>query len=370
MATMATPPPIPQVRDRISAGVSAGIITSDQALALRQLPLDSGPERFSTVTNGDEPFALFRGFRDVFLSLGIVILSLGLGSIAFEVFGLELNGVIDRQDVGIASLLAAFAWGIAEWVTARLRMPLASLVTCLAFVAAFTAMVLTGLVSLGFFEPAAPAMAFLVPLVGALGGLIFYLRFRLPFALLTVAGGLAFTGFHVVGGLFGSSENSNFQLISGLVGVLVFAGAVFYELRDPTRQRRYSENAFWLHLIAAPLIVFALAGGLEATDISNAGEAVRIFLIVVGLGILALMIDRRAFIVSALLYLAGAVAYTISQSGISPDNQLAFTALVLGLFVVGLALGWQPLRRAFLRLLPDGLSSRLPNPVGPDALGG
>lgn len=372
---MVTPPPIlspsgPDIQDRISAGVAAGIITSDQGLALRQLPLDSGPERFSTMATGDEPFALFRGFRDVFLALGIVILSLGLGSIALEVFGLELDGFIDGQDVGIASLLAAFAWGIAEWVTARLRMPLASLVTCLAFVAAFTTMVLTGLISLGFLEPTAPAMAFLAPLVAALGGFIFYLRFRLPFAMLTVAGGLAFTGFHVVGGILGSGENSNFQLMSGLVGVLVFAGAVFYELRDPTRQRRFSENAFWLHLIAAPLIVFALTGGLEATDISSGGEAVRIFLIVFGLGLLALILDRRAFIVAALLYLAGAVAYTISQSGISPDNQLAFTALVLGLFVVGLALGWQPLRRAFLRLLPEDLSSRLPNPVGPDTLGG
>lgn len=365
-----TPPPFPVSQDRISAGVAAGIISSDQALALRQLPLDSGPERFLTVATGDEPFALFRGFRDVFLSLGIVILSLGLGSIAMDVFGLKLNGIVDWQDVGVSALLALFAWAVAEWVTARLRMPLASLVTCLAFITAFTAMIVTAMVSAGIFDFSVTVMELSVPMVMTLGGLIFYLRFRLPFALLTVAGGLALTIFNLVGDVFGSGAVASFQMVSGSVGLLVFFGAVFYELRDPKRQTRYSENAFWLHLIAAPLIVFSLTGGLEATDISNAGEAVRIFLIVFALGFLALMIDRRAFIVSALLYLAGAVAYTISQSVISPDNQLAFTALVLGLFVVGLALGWQPLRQIFLRLLPDGFSSRLPNPVGPDVLGG
>ncbi|GAB5509666.1 MAG: hypothetical protein Rhims3KO_10670 [Hyphomicrobiales bacterium] len=367
---MAMPPPIPVVQDRISAGVAAGIITSDQALALRQLPLDSVPERFSSITTGDEPFALFRGFRDVFLSLGIVILALGLGSIAKDMFGLEFDGVVTWQDVGVSALLAAFAWAIAEWVTARLRMPLASLVTCLAFISAFTAMVLTAVISANLINLSEMAMELSAPVVMTLGGLIFYLRFRLPFALLAVAGSLALTIFYAVSDMFGSHSVAEFQIVAGGVGLLIFAGAVFYELRDPKRQTRFSENAFWLHLIAAPLIVFALTGGLEATDISNAGEAVRIFVIVFALGFLALMIDRRAFIVAALLYLAGAVAYTISQSGISPDNQLAFTALVLGLFVVGLALGWQPLRRAFLRLLPDGLSSRLPNPVGPDALGG
>lgn len=166
------------------------------------------------------------------------------------------------------------------------------------------------------------------------------------------------------------SPGATFQIAAFVVGLVIFAVAISYELRDPRRVQRQSENAFWLHLLAAPLIVFALTGGATSLDVSSTGEALRMFAVVFALGLLALLIDRRAFIVSALLYLAGAIAYTVNQSGVAPDTQFAITALALGLFVVGLALGWQPLRQVFLGLLPDRWSAHLPNPAGPDALGG
>lgn len=367
---MAMPPPLPEVQDRISAGVAAGIITADQALALRQLPLDSGPERFSTVATGDEPFALFRGFRDVFLSLGIIVLAIGLGGIASEVFGMRLDGVVDWGDVALAASLAAIAWAVAEWVTGRLRMPLASLVTATAFaMAAATALLLAlslvGLVTLDDDESLSVALG-----LAALCAGLFYLRFGLPFTMALIAASLAFLLYRVIEDQLGSHAEASFRFYAGLIGVLTFLGALYYELRDPARQTRLSENAFWLHLIAAPLIVFALTGGREAVAIQTMAGAVHVFLIVAVLGAIALLIDRRAFIVAALLYFAGAIGFTISQSGMPANVQFAVTALIVGLFVVGLALGWHQLRQAFLGLLPDGLSSRLPNPMSPDALGG
>lgn len=367
---MATPPPMPQTRDRISAGVAAGIITPDQALALRQLPLDSGPERFSTVASGDEPFALFRGFRDVFLAIGIVILAVGLTSVAGQILGMRFDLQAGWTDALFGLVLAVIAWIVAEWVTGKLRMPLASLVTALAFSAAFAATLLSLSEMAGLSSGTGLSIDLLAPILGALGALLFYVRFRLPAALLLIAGGLSSTILRMIDPTWFDSPGLTFQFASLAVGFVVFAVAISYELRDPKRVQRQSENAFWLHLLAAPLIVFALTGGATSLDISSTGEALRMFAVVFVLGLLALLIDRRAFIVSALLYLAGAIAYTISQSGVAPDTQFAITALLLGLFVVGLALGWQPLRKAFLAMLPNGLSSRLPNPVGPDALGG
>ena len=365
---MTNPPPLPEVEARLSAGVAAGIITSDQALALRQLPLDARPERFSTVRPGDEPFALFRGFRDVFLALGIVILAMGLGGIASEVFGLRFDGVIGWDDFGLTVALAAIAWIVGEWVTARLRMPLASLVTAGVFALALTATGVTGLIAAGVWMPRLSPIEIFAPLFFALGGLVYYVRFRLPVALAFLAGGVALSVYQTVDELIGAG--SAFQLYALVTGLLIFLVAISYELRDPARTSRHSENAFWLHLIAAPLIVFALTGGHDAMTITSTADAVQVFAVVAVLGLIALLIDRRAFIVSALLYLAGAITYAISQSGLPSNVQFAYTALVLGLFIVALALGWQPLRHAFLKMLPEDWASRLPNPSGPDALGG
>ncbi len=367
---MATPPPIRQIKDRISAGVDAGIITPDQALALRKLPLDSMPEQFATTRTGDEPFALFRGFRDVFLAIGIVILAVGLTSVAGQLLGMRFDLQAGWTDALFGLILAVIAWGVAEWVTGRLRMPLASLVTAFAFCAAFAATLISLTEMAGLSSGTGLSIDLLAPVFGALGALLFYIRFRLPAALLFVAGGLSATILRLIDPTWFDSPGVTFQFAAFAVGLVIFAVALSYELRDPQRVQRQSENAFWLHLLAAPLIVFALTGGATSLDVGSTGEALRMFAVVFVLGLLALVIDRRAFIVSALLYLAGAIAYTVNQSGAAPDTQFAITALVLGLFVVGLALGWQPLRQAFLAILPNRLSSRLPNPAGPDALGG
>ncbi len=368
---MTTAPPIPQpALDRIAAGVSAGIITADQAMALRQLPVDSGPQRFSSVEAGDEPFSLFRGFRDVFLALGIIVLALGLGGIATETLGLQFDGVLDWGDVGLAAVLAAIAWAVGEWVTGRLRMPLASLVTASAFSLAFAATVVLFLSLIGLVNTSEESAQYPALMLLGLGAVLFYARFRLPFTMALMAGSIAFLVYRLVEDMIGSNVDASFRLYAGLIGLATFLSALFYELKDPKRATRLSENAFWLHLIAAPLLVFALTGNSDATDVTSGRDALWIFAVVAVLGLVALMIDRRAFIVSALLYLGGAVAYAINQSGMPSNVQFAATALVLGLFIVGLALGWHPLRQAFLRLWPESLSARLPNPVGPDALGG
>ncbi|MEM6711548.1 MAG: hypothetical protein AAF590_04630 [Pseudomonadota bacterium] len=367
------PPPISAatptdqaVEDRISAGVRTGIITVDQAAQLRQLPLDAPARDFAVALSGDEPFALFRGFRDVFLALGLIILASGIVGTSVEVFGFSYPTSFRWTDVGILASWAGLAWLVAEWITARLRMPLASLVLCAMFSFATGAMVATALLLFELLNLGQAVIGRNIAPFIALGALAFYARFRLPFSMLLVAGPLTYWAYSVTG------SADTFRLFAALAGLAIFAVAVSYELRDPTRSKRQSENAFWLHLLAAPLIVYALTGGdgvgiMQIAGVVETGEAVRIFLIVFVLGLIALVIDRRAFIVAALFYLAGAIAYTFSQSGLPIGMQAVATALVIGVLIVALALGWQPLRRALLGLLPQDLAMRLPNPANPDA---
>lgn len=370
----AAPPPLSADEDqqRIRAGVRAGIISQDQANALFQLPLDEREESFIARRTGDEPFSLFRGFRDVFLALGLLILGVGLGATVGEVFGLDLGIRTGWRDALILLGLAAVAWVLAEWVTAQLRMPLASLVLCTAFSLSLAASIAAALYAANLISYGFASLDGLASILIALGGLAFYLRFRLPFAMLLIGGALTYWIFSQSFDTFTNPTPARWLALG--LGLLLLTVALTYELLDPKRIARFSENAFWLHLLSAPLIVFALTGGRSGffpdfVDVFDAQQAALIFAMVAGLAIVALLIDRRVFIVSALLYLAGAIGYAINQTGLDATMQFASTALILGALVVGLALGWQPLRRAFIGLLPSQISQRLPNPIMADRLG-
>jgi hypothetical protein len=212
-------------------------------------------------------------------------------------------------------------------------------------------------------------------LAAALAATLFYLRFQLPFALLVIAGCLVL----FVSVLFGPllfPNTSAYSLILLVCGLGVFAVAMRYDLSDRTRTTRFADCAFWLHLLAAPLIVHSLirlllpgsagAGasegpfGLTMTTIS----AVTIFVIVALLTTVAILIDRRALLVSALIYLGVAIGYALTsaiRAGTDSEVSVFFATLViLGAMVLILGAGWQPLRRIILRLIPPTLVNRLP----------
>ena len=86
-----------------------------------------------------------------------------------------------------------------------------------------------------------------------------------------------------------------------------------------------------------------------------------VVLIVAVLAVVAILIDRRALLVSGLAYLGTAIGLAIA--GMS----LPATLVILGAFVLTLGAGWVPLRRLLLALLPSPLSDRLP-PVPPSAV--
>src|SRR3546814_13187607 len=75
-----------------------------------------------------------------------------------------------------------------------------------------------------------------------------------------------------------------------------------WDTSDRERQTRRSDVAFWLHLLAAPMIAHPLFHWLGVTGGENigVGAAVGVLLVYVALGIVALAIDRRALLVSAL----------------------------------------------------------------------
>ena len=193
-----------------------------------------------------------------------------------------------------------------------------------------------------------------------------YVRFRVP---ITVAAGTLALCVLVVAILVGLAPNVDETALNAvlfLCGLAVFALAMRFDVSDPGRLTRRTDIAFWLHLLAAPLIVHPLIRGfLHGLDTRlTTAAAAGILAVFVALGIVAVIIDRRAILVSGLLYAGIAASTLVRTFGLAANGfQLPSVLLALGAFILLVSAGWQPLRRAILRRLPRPIARRLPHPL-------
>jgi hypothetical protein len=133
-----------------------------------------------------------------------------------------------------------------------------------------------------------------------------------------------------------------------------------WDSSDPARVTRRADVAFWLHLLAAPMIVHPIFTLLGLND-GNAtiGEGLVVVLLYVVMGITALAIDRRALLVSALAYVLFALNELFKQFGAIELN-VALTALIIGSSLLLLSAFWHQAREAVVKPLPEVLRAKLP----------
>jgi hypothetical protein len=144
-------------------------------------------------------------------------------------------------------------------------------------------------------------------------------------------------------------------------GLLAFALAMRFDLSDRQRVTRRTDIAFWLHLLAAPLIVHPLVLLVFGPEGAREGVAPAVGLLALFalLAVIALLVDRRALLVSGLAYAGWALSNLLRGSGIQ-DATVPTTLLALGALVLLLSAGWRPIRRAVLTRAPAALANRLP----------
>lgn len=345
----------------VGAAVDAGVISASQAVALTafaEARLAAHPADAFFVGDaadaGGENIHFARGFHDIFMTIGIAMLLPGV-VLAGPMTGLPL--------VGSGTALVV-AWLLAEFLTGRRRLVLPSiaLVIAVSFLAGlFTKDVFGSVLHQG------SGLSLTAGTVGALvAALIFYLRFRLPFALAVLAAAAIAMFFAALSYAFPVFTLTQFPLLALAAGLCTFAAAMSQDLRDPARRTLRADNAFWLHLLAAPLIVHALIGlliGSNARDLQGIGDAGIVIAIVAALGIIAILIDRRALLVSGLAYVGYALARLVRETDISALGVTAITLVILGAAVVALGSGWRPIRNSLLRLVPRSFAALLP-PAG------
>lgn len=358
------------ISDRaLEVAVERSVISPDQAERLRAVQAEIAGEAAAAEPVDDESLRFVTGFADIFVTIGIALF---LGALAYI------------MDAGAGSTpmfagIAACAWLLAEFFTGRRRMALPSIVLLLVFVAAifvvtlqlFTAFLPTArsLPERFWFIPTPNAAALvLAAIVTTAMAAMHYVRFHVPITIAAGAAALCLLALGLVAIVNPVIDQTTVDIVLLLCGLAVFALAMRFDMSDPERMTRRTDIAFWLHLLAAPLIVHPLIRGfLHGTDLRlTTSAALGILWVFLALGIVAVVIDRRAILVSGLIYAGIAFGTLIKTLGFSSSDLLLPTVLLaLGAFILLLSAGWRPLRRALLRRLPRGLAARLPHPLVP-----
>jgi hypothetical protein len=201
-----------------------------------------------------------------------------------------------------------------------------------------------------------PTLVFGLPAL--IAAIVYYLRFRLPITL----GVIAFFGYAVVSKGLAQTADIDPSFVALAYGLLLLVAALAYDARDTRRVTRLSDCAFWLHLVAAPLIVSPVITLIKTSTNGGSTPAI-VLLTVLALGLFALAIDRRALLVSSLAYFTIAVydilggGTPLPRSGGAPPS-FTLTLALVGAFVLILGVFWHPLRN---RLLPVLAAT----PIGP-----
>lgn len=294
----------------------------------------------------EENFRLIGGFNDIFI---VIACSLLLFS---------LRWVIDLYSTSLALLVfTVAAWGLAEHFVNKRRMALPAIALLLYFVGGIFSLVLA-LMANSFGENQGLPLV-LAAGVTAVAAYVHWRRFQVP---ITVAAAcVAVLGFAIstVLSVFPDAASS-MMIIMFIGGALVFAFAMYWDASDLTRTTRRSDVAFWLHLLSAPLMihpVFSSLGILEGTD-SLLGMLVVVALYLL-MTTLSLAVDRRAFMVSSLVYVLYAVSSLIESFG-GVGYSFAVTGVLMGGALLVLSAHWHSVRQRVLSLLPQGLKAKLP----------
>ena len=358
-------------QQEIDDAVASGVMSAEAADALRA----HIARQRSTAIPDEEQFRHITGFNDIFVSIAAAILLFAVGWIGQSIGQASGLFISEHGETG-PSFLAPFAvgataWALALFFTARRRMALPSILLLLAFVGgvfATSAFLLIQIIGPDRFSNQGDLLGATVggvsAAIAAAAAWLHWRNFHVP---ITIAAGAA-----AVAGLFlavviaivqpGDSEAAK-NLILGfvlLLGIGVFLFAMWWDSSDRARVTRRSDVAFWLHLLAAPMIahpVFALLG------LSNGSVSTGEGLLVVGLyilfGLTALAVDRRALLVSALAYVLYALTELFKQFG-AVELNVALTALVIGSALLLLSAYWHQARRLIVTRLPTNLQARLP----------
>lgn len=293
-----------------------------------------------------------RGFHDILITLGILVLLAGVAWLIAAIVVLPAIVILSEKYVR----------------QRRLALPAVALSLAL--------MVWTLSMGILVLEPKAfdakVAVQICLPLPVVLG--LYFWRFRVPLSLALSLTSLVALVLAVLfyaldeGAGMSSLAERRPVLWAGLLltaAFALFAVALWFDLADPYRQTPRSDVAFWLHLVSAPALLCSLLSLAAFGKIHRLFESVEggllAVLVVMMLCLIGVALDRRAFVTSGVVALCVAIAQILNGSS-AVDHSIAWalSTLLVGLFVLIVGTYWETLRIALLARLPRSIGTKLP----------
>lgn len=314
--------------------------------------------RNETQPTDTEAPRLIRGFHDILITCGLVIAFLGVAAL-----------------VGALGVLFG-SWVLAEILVKRQRLALPAVVLTLSYLAGIGSFVFPLL------HDQFQGFTFETTMMLGIGSISlilfpFYWRFRVPIALSMMVTCCVFFVMAMMLLVISHILNINdifetapflFNLVLLAGAIAIFISAMGFDQQDLTRTKRWSDVAFWLHLIAAPMLLFGLVTLLVGdrstifwwVDSPTMSESAIVLVVVLLMVLIGIVIDRRAFVTSGLLSLIAAVGALFDQLELEWGDTTSIALLAVGLFVLTFGVGWNYLRRAILSLLPGWINQNVP----------
>jgi hypothetical protein len=306
-----------------------GIIKNDQIEPLYDFLQDKNG---GTTANQEEPLRFIRSFGDVFIAFGIVILA----------FAINMLGL--SQYEYLAPIIGFIL--IAEWLVGvrKLALPgMAILIGILFFVHR----------AIDFDSEQSAVWTFSLIVATSLA---FYVRYKMPFSLLPLAGALISIAILTIGERVLSDP-----IIFSALGLIIFSVAMLFDSQDTKRETHLSDSAFWLHLLASPLIVHGamlsmLLGDHDWLQAIDKEIIIIIFFIVFLL--LALLLDRRAMLISTQMYMIYALTQLVQGQFSNSQNLIIYILMGLGMFIIFFGTFWYRTRRLIFGFMSGNTLSR------------
>jgi hypothetical protein len=299
----------------------------------------------NTVLVDEEDFRLLSGFNDIFVAIASLLL---LGSAGW------LGGQIS-ESLGFL-ISAIISWFLSLYFVINKKLALPAIVFLFTFVVSVGGSVFWQSMAFGYGDKISITLA---AGIGVIASWIHWRKFRVP---ITVALGVAclsgfFITFFTAQILVLKDYVLLFVLASGLISFLI---AMYWDSRDRARNTRSSDIAFWLHLLSAPLVVhpvFSLIGIMEPGV--GVIEVFSVILLYVFLGLVSVVIDRRALMVSSLVYVLYALTALFKSYGVVGFS-FAVSGVCIGFVLLLLSAFWQKVRRFLLGFMPESMTGVLP----------
>jgi hypothetical protein len=329
----------------LEAAVKAGVLDEASVNRFRSF----AEQRYNTQLVDEENFRLISGFNDIFVVIASVLL---IVSSAW---------LVSRYNTSLGFLVAGcLAWWLSVHFVLKKHLALPAIVYLLIIVVSSFGAVNSFSGSINGYAIESKNTIFTLSSVLTMVVMwVHWLQFRVP---ITVAAGFIGIPCFAIGVLSSilPQQSDTIIYVALFSGVAAFVFAMWWDSKDVQRNTYRSDVAFWLHMLAAPLIVHPVFMLINVDHgVFSAASMFVVLPLYFVFAVVAIIIDRRALMVSALLYVIYAVSEFLSTYG-SLNNQVAISGILIGGLLVFLSIQWHSVRCKILDFLPSKVTKFVP----------